>query len=92
MTNKGRNKGFEGLMIEYRALGTIHIDELAQAILTDLNALKDIYNLQYVKAPRLRLPITNEYGDAVDIKRPGGGVLNRIDTHHFKPACKDYEL
>ena len=44
-TNKG---SFEprGLVIAYKELETISIDEFRQAMLADINALKDIYNIQ----------------------------------------------
>ena len=79
-------------MIEYRELGTVSIDEMAHALIQDLQALKEIYNIQFVKGARLRLPATNEYGEPIDVLRPGGGKAHRIDTHHYRPACKDYDL
>lgn len=92
MRGEETDKARHGLLIEYRELGTIHVDELAQALIADINALKDIYNIQYVKAAHLRLPVTNEYGEPLQVTRPGGGRLFKIDTHHFTPTCKDYEL
>lgn len=95
--DKGQVKGrrsFEpkGLTIDYKALGTISIDELAHAIIEDIHSLKDIYNIQYVKSPRLRLYVTNEYGEEIRVRRPTGGSINYMDTHHYRPACKDYDL
>jgi hypothetical protein len=90
-----KNRGpFEpdGLTISYKELGTISIDELAHALLEDIQALKDIYNVQYVKAPRLKLLVTNEYGEEIKVRRPGGGRIYYMDTHHYRPACKDYDL
>jgi hypothetical protein len=81
-----------GLTISYNELGTISIDELAHAIWEDIQVLKDLYNVQYVKAPRLKLFFTNEYGEAVRLRRPGGGRIHYMDTHHYRPACKDYGL
>ena len=79
--------------IDYSELGTISIDELAQAVFTDVQALKDIYHVSYVTGPRLRIPVTNEYGDELLVTRPGGGgYVSRIDTHHYRPSCKDYDL
>ena len=92
MGRKRKDDKIQGLMIEYRELGTISIEEMTHAIIEDLQALKEIYNVQFVKGARLRLPVTNEYGEFCDIHRPGGGSLNRIDTHHYRPACKDYDL
>jgi len=91
----GKKRGsFEpdGLTIDYKALGTISIDELAHALIEDIQALKDIYNIRYVRAPRLRLYATNEYGERVIVRRPTGGTIRYMDTHHFRPACKDYDL
>ena len=81
-----------GLTIVYNELGTISIDEFKQAVITDINALKDIYNVRYVKAPRIKLFVTNEYGEPIKIKRPTGDTIDFMDTHHYRPACKDYEL
>jgi hypothetical protein len=91
----GKKRGsFEpdGLTIDYKALGTISIDELAHAVIEDIQALKDIYRIQFVTAPRLRLYATNEYGERVVVRRPTGGKINYMDTHHYRPACKDYDL
>ncbi|TCS59860.1 hypothetical protein [Varunaivibrio sulfuroxidans] len=92
MGKKRDNQRQDALFIDYRELGTISIDELAQAIYTDIQALKDIYNVKYVTAPRLKLPITNEYGDIRLTRHPEGHLINRMDTHHYRPACKDYDL
>jgi len=88
------NRPFEpsGVTIFYKELGTISIEELAHAVLEDIQALKDLYNVRYVRAARLKLLVTNEYGEQVKVRRPGGGLLHSIDTHHYRPACKDYEL
>lgn len=88
--DKERKKN--GVLIDYRELGTISIDELAHAIIEDIQAMKEIYNVRYVKGPHLRLPVTNEYGEQVSVYRPSGGKIHRIDTHHFQPACRDYDL
>ena len=90
--DKEKTFDFDGVTIDYKQLGTISIDELAQAVYADIQSLKDIYNVQYVTAPRLKLPVTNEYGDKLKVRRPGGGRVFRLDTHHYRPACKDYEL
>lgn len=82
----------KGVTIDYNGLGTISVDELAHALVEDVQALKEIYNLQYVTGPRLRIYPTNEYGESVQLVRPQGGKLKFLDTHHFRPACKDYDL
>jgi len=89
MDKIGRQRGF---IVEYRRLGTISIDELKQAIFADLEALKDIYGARYVTAPMLKLFPTNEYGEDCTLRKPGGTPLFRLDTHHYQPACKDYDL
>ena len=89
-----KSKQFEvgGLTISYKGLGAISIDELMHALVEDIHALKDIYNIQFVKGPRLKLYATDEYGTPVRISRPTGGKLVFMDTTHYRPACKDYEL
>lgn len=82
----------DSLTIGYKELGTINIDELAHAVIEDIKALKDIYNVRYVKACRLRIFATNEYGEIIKVRRPGGGHIYYMDTHHYRPACKDYDL
>jgi len=82
----------QGLTIAYKALGAISIEELTDALVEDMHALRDIYNIQYVKNPRLRLYVTNEYGEEIRVRRPAGGTIHYMDTHHYRPACKDYNL
>jgi len=82
----------DGLTINYKELGTISIDELAHALLADIHALRDGYNVRYVKAARLKLLVTNEYGEEIRVRRPAGGTIHYMDTHHYRPACKDYDL
>jgi hypothetical protein len=81
-----------GLTISYNELGVVNIDELAHAILEDIQALKDIYNVRFVNGTRLRLLVTNEYGEELRVIRPSGGRIFYMDTHHYRPACKDYDL
>lgn len=59
----------DGLTISYKELGTISMEELKHAILADIVALQDIYNVQYVTAPRLKLFVTNEYGEKIRVRR-----------------------
>lgn len=92
MGKKNKDDKQNGLLIEYRELGTISIDELCHAVIADIQALKDIYNVRFVNGARLRLSVTNEYGERLDVHRPAGGKIYRIDTHHYRPACKDYDL
>ena len=81
-----------GLLIEYKPLGVIPIDELFHAIRSDIEALKDIHNVEFVKHCRLKLVVTDGYGQEVTVRRAGGAPMYRMYTYHHKPACKDYEL
>ena len=92
MTTKKGSPESQGLLIAYKQLGTISIDELKDALVEDINTLKDIYNVRYVKASRLKIFVTDEYGEELVVRRPGGGRVFYLNTHHYRPACKDYEL
>jgi hypothetical protein len=92
MSRKNGSWEPRGLTIGYSELGVISIDELAHAILEDIQALKDIYNVRFVNVTRLRFLVTNEYGEELRVTRPGGGRIFYMDTHHYRPACKDYNL
>jgi hypothetical protein len=90
---KKKHFSTSGLTINYAELGTISVDEFRDAVIEDIEALKDLYNIRFVKAPRLRINATNEYGEPVRVVRPtGGGTIDYMDTHHYRPACKDYDL
>ena len=80
----------DALVIEYKELGTIHIDELAHAIIEDIQALKDDYNVRFVTGMRLRIPVTNEYGESLRVSRPGGKPVFRMNNHNYRPAGLDY--
>lgn len=43
-------------------MGAISIDELQHALADDIHALKDVYNIKFVKGTRLRLCATDGYG------------------------------
>ena len=92
MSTNNCSFGPDGLTIAYKELGTISIDEFKQALIADMGALKDIYNVRYVTAPRVKIIVTNEYGEPIKIRRPTGGTIHFMDTHHYRPACKDYDL
>lgn len=92
MSNKKGPFEPDGLTISYKELGTISIKELRDAVIEDVHALSDIYNVQYVKNARIKLYVTNEYGEEIKVRRPTGGTINFMDTHHYRPACKDYDL
>ncbi len=40
-----------------------------------MNALKDIYDIHYVKDARLNFLVTNEYGEELRVRRPTGGTI-----------------
>ena len=97
MREKNRTNGKQSqdhglLIIGYDQLGVIPIEELRDALIEDMQALKDIYNIHYINSSRLKILATNEYGEAVKIRRPRGGSITYLDTHHFRPACRDYDL
>lgn len=90
---KKQNSRYRGSStVDYKTLGTISIEQFAQAIWEDLKALKDIYGVSYVTASKLVVAPTNEYGDPVVIRHPDGHVVKRCDTHYYRPACMDYQL
>lgn len=80
------------LTVEYQVLGTIPLDELFQAIYADLHALKDIHNVEFVTGAQLSLPVTDNYGQPLTVRRANGSPMRRMHTYHHKPACKDYDL
>jgi hypothetical protein len=45
-----------------------------------------------VTAPRLKIIATNEYGEQIRVRRPAGGYVYYMDTHHYRPVCRDYDL
>ena len=81
------------LKIDYKTLGTIAMDELKQALWSDIEALKDQFGVSYVNGVMLIVPATNEYGDPMQVRRLAtGAIVQRLDTHHYRPACLDYKL
>ena len=92
MARRKRPAPRDGLTLLYNELGTISIEEMAHAIIEDLHVLRDTYNVRYVRGSRLKLIVTDEHGDAVRVRRPGGGTVSSLYTNHFRPACTDYEL
>lgn len=92
MDKKKGNKRQSGILIEYRGLGTVSMDELLQALITDIHVLRDDYNAKFTTGVRLFLPITNEYGEHIDIKKPSGERLSKFDTVHYRPTCLDFEM
>lgn len=73
-------------------MGIMTLDELKQAIWTDLQVLKDIYDVKYIKGPMLKLHLTDQFGEAAPLKSLSDGKpIYRMHTRHFRPACQDYE-
>jgi hypothetical protein len=81
------------LLIDYKSLGTIALDEFKQALWDDIQALHEEFGISFVQGAKLIVPATNEYGDPVSVKRLSNGQrVSRLDTHHYRPACMDYKL
>ncbi|HWY62881.1 MAG TPA: hypothetical protein VNW15_13345 [Rhizomicrobium sp.] len=81
------------LVIDYQKLGTVPLDQWKQAIWEDIEALKDHFGIAYVTNAKLIVPATNEFGDPLVVKRLSTGApVKRLDTHHYRPACLDYQL
>lgn len=81
------------LTVDYSLMGIMTLDELKQAIWTDLEVLKETYNVKYIKAPMLKLNLTDQFGEAAPLKSlKDGRPIYRMHTRHFRPACQDYDL
>jgi hypothetical protein len=81
------------LVIGYKKLGTIPLDQWKQAIWDDIEALRNEFGISYVTNSKLIVAATNEFGDPVVIKRLSTGApVKHLDTHHYHPACLDYKL
>lgn len=81
-----------GLTIDYTLLGTVCIDELYHAVWEDSKIVKGTYNVRFVNGFLLQLPVTNEYGEPIKVRHPGGPVIYRLHTSHYRPSCWDYHL
>lgn len=79
------------LVIEYRGLGTISVEELAHALIEDLQCIKEEFNVRFCTNVRLRIPVTNEYGEPLKPRRECGTRVSRIDSFHYRPMCMDYD-
>lgn len=86
MGRRKRPTPHDGLTLLYKELGTISIEEMAHAIIEDLNVLRDTYNVRYVRSSRLKLIVTDEHGEAVRVRRPGGGTVSSLYLHEISPA------
>ncbi|MCB9959679.1 MAG: hypothetical protein H6843_13870 [Rhodospirillaceae bacterium] len=57
------------LTIDYGTLGVMTIDEFRQALWTDLAVLRDLHNVRYVSAPKLKVHISDRFGDRGPLRR-----------------------
>ena len=81
------------LVIGYEKIGTIPLDQWKQAILDDIEALRNEFGIAYVTNAKLVVRATNEFGDPLVIKRLStGATVKHLDTHYYRPACLDYHL
>jgi hypothetical protein len=80
------------LTVDYSVLGVVTIDELFRAIHEDIQSLKEIHGVRFVKGARLRLPVTDGYGQDITVRRANGTPMYRMHTYHHKPVCEDYDL
>jgi hypothetical protein len=92
MDKAKKNKHRTIATVEYNPLGTVSIEQLAQALWEDIKALQDFYGVRFVTGARLEIPATNEYGDPVYVRHPDGHIVRNYDTHYYRPACLDYNL
>lgn len=92
MSKKKLKKNSAGFTVDYSKMGVITIDELKQALWTDLQILKDERRVKYIKAPRLKLQPTDENGEPVPVRGQDGKALHRMHTNHYRPACMDYDF
>ena len=93
MAKKTPNKGPPGLTVDYSKMGTMTIDEFKQALWTDLQVLKEHHAVKYINAPKLKLEITDEFGEAQTLRgRSNGKPIYRMHTRHYRPACMDYDF
>jgi hypothetical protein len=78
------------LVIGYEKIGTIPLDQWKQAILDDIEALRNEFGISYVTNAKLIVRATNEFGDPLVIKRLSTGApVKHLDTHYYRPACLD---
>ena len=81
------------LVIGYEKIGSIPLDQWKQAILDDIEALRNEFGISYVTNSKLIVAATNEFGDPLVIKRLStGATVKHLDTHYYRPACLDYQL
>ena len=95
MSKKSNNKKDKnsGLTIDYAKIGVMTIDEFKQAIWTDLQILKDEHHVKYITAPKLKLGLTDAFGECTPLRgRYDGKPIYRMHTRHYRPACMDYDF
>lgn len=94
MTKKKNDKKFEpSLTVDYAKVGLMTIEEFKQALWTDLQILKDEYGVKYLTAPKLKLGLTDAFGECTPLRgRYDGKPIYRLHTRHYRPACMDYDF
>lgn len=93
MAKKTPNKEPPILTVDYAKMGTMTIDELKQALWADLQVLKEHYAVKYINAPKLKLQVSDEFGEAHALRgRDTGKPIYRLHTCHYRPACMDYDF
>jgi hypothetical protein len=58
----------------------------------DIKVARATYNIHYVNGFTLYLPVSNEYGELLQVRHPAGPIITRIHTSHYRPSCWDYHL
>jgi len=81
------------LTIDFSRIGIMTIEEFKQALWTDIQILKDEYNVKYITAPKLKIGLTDAFGECTPLRgRYDGKPIYRLHTHYNRPACMDYDL
>jgi len=94
MSRKKNNSNDKpGLTIDYSRMGIMTIEEFKQALWTDIQILKDEHNVKYVTKPKLKLGLTDAFGECAPLRgRYDGKPIYRLHTQYNRPACWDYDL
>jgi hypothetical protein len=80
------------LVIGYEKIGTIPLDQWKQAILDDIEALRNEFGISYVTNSKLSGG-HQRFGGPLVIKRLStGATVKHLDTHYYRPACLGYHL
>jgi hypothetical protein len=88
ISKKNRNR----LVVDYDRLGTVCERELIDALIDDIQIMKEKYGISFFTGAKLIVWATNEHGEPVKIRRSNGQRVKWINTTHYRPACLDYDL